>query len=417
MAMIGSILTGVTLVLGGLICLGAAPASAAASLSPGEGSGSTWCASYGGSDATNNGNPVSYDNVYACTTNNLKAEVTPFDTVGGFQCEELAARFVWNRYDLNVKTLNAVDFASVVHTADVSVPLYSNGTVNEPYLPGDIVSFNGIPGTSNATTGHVAVVIASSENSSGNGAVTVMQQDAGLAMQTFVVSNWSLQTAGSGITPRNFDAFATATSPSNPSAPTSVSASGDLLDYVTVSWTPSSGGVGGIAGYDVYRNSQLLATTSATTTSYVDSSLIHGTDLSYQVSAFDAAGNQSLLSSPASVYALEAEQATFALASQYGSTYCRRVGNPGSLATEQLECTTFNGTKWTDSISQGEDWGYDVGWSWVAQGGNPAYCRRVGNPGSLATEQLECTTFNGTKWTDSISQGEDWGYDVGWSWV
>ena len=73
-----------------------------------------------------------------------------------------------------------------------------------------------------------------------------------------------------------------------PSVPGSLTATANSSSTVAVSWAASSDNVG-VAGYRVFRNGTLLATT--TTTGYADSGLAPATAYSYTVVAFDAAGN------------------------------------------------------------------------------------------------------------------------------
>jgi hypothetical protein len=65
---------------------GIGPASA---FTPGEGTGKSWCATYGGTALG------SYRDVYACRPDRKTAGRTPFDTVDGFQPTELANRFLY----------------------------------------------------------------------------------------------------------------------------------------------------------------------------------------------------------------------------------------------------------------------------------------------------------------------------------
>ncbi|MDA8399888.1 MAG: CHAP domain-containing protein, partial [Actinomycetota bacterium] len=126
-------------------------------------------------------------------------------------CVELANRFLWNVYGdqpIFGTYLNGWNFASTVHS-DYAVPLDSNGVAGEPYEPGDIVSFTGNTNTPVAGEGHVAIVMASTENTQGNGSVTLFQQNSPYgATQTLTVSNWSLiMPSGAWVTPYQFDAF------------------------------------------------------------------------------------------------------------------------------------------------------------------------------------------------------------------
>ena len=82
-----------------------------------------------------------------------------------------------------------------------------------------------------------------------------------------------------------------------PSAPTNVTVTGTTSSTVSLSWTASTDNVG-VAGYDVYRNSALVGTTSSA--SFTDSGLAASTTYTYTVTAYDAAGNASAASSPVS---------------------------------------------------------------------------------------------------------------------
>ena len=206
-----------------------------------------------------------------------------------------------------------------------------------------------------------------------------------------------------------------------PGAPSSLMWQGDGANEVVLQWVPPSHGRSDVTGYDVYRNGTLLASvTGVSHTSYADAAVIPGTALSYTVKATDAQGNRSGPTPALTVNTANLQQGSFALGASYGPTYCRRGGDAGSVASQDLECTVFNGTTWTTSVSPGGiDWGYDIGWAWVSDQGNPAYCRRTGEPSAKFAEQnLACTVFDGTTWTTSFSPaGIDWGYDVGWGWA
>src|SRR5216110_2187518 len=82
-----------------------------------------------------------------------------------------------------------------------------------------------------------------------------------------------------------------------PSVPTGLTASAVSSSQINLSWTASSDNVG-VSGYRVYRNSTQIATTGAT--SFANMGLSPSTTYSYAVAAFDAAGNLSAQSSPAS---------------------------------------------------------------------------------------------------------------------
>src|SRR5437763_1345986 len=82
-----------------------------------------------------------------------------------------------------------------------------------------------------------------------------------------------------------------------PTVPTGLTASAASSSQINLSWTASSDNVG-VSGYRVYRNGTQIATTGAT--SFANTGLSPSTTYSYTVAAFDAAGNLSAQSSPAS---------------------------------------------------------------------------------------------------------------------
>src|SRR5438046_7137186 len=82
-----------------------------------------------------------------------------------------------------------------------------------------------------------------------------------------------------------------------PSVPTGLTASAVSSSQINLSWTASSDNVG-VSGYRVYRNGTQIATTGAT--SFANTGLSPSTTYSYNVEAYDAAGNVSAQSSTAS---------------------------------------------------------------------------------------------------------------------
>jgi chitodextrinase len=84
------------------------------------------------------------------------------------------------------------------------------------------------------------------------------------------------------------------TDTSPPTTPTGLLASALTSTQILLTWTASTDDVA-VDGYRINRDHQLLATSE--TTSYLDSGLTPSTSYCYNVSAYDAAGNVSLLSS------------------------------------------------------------------------------------------------------------------------
>jgi parallel beta-helix repeat protein len=85
-----------------------------------------------------------------------------------------------------------------------------------------------------------------------------------------------------------------------PAAPAGLSASAPVSTQVNLAWNASTDDVG-VSGYTLYRDGSMLATVSAATLTYSDGTVAAATSYSYSVDAFDAAGNHSAQSAPATV--------------------------------------------------------------------------------------------------------------------
>lgn len=87
-----------------------------------------------------------------------------------------------------------------------------------------------------------------------------------------------------------------------PSVPTNVTAKAPTAAAVNLSWTAATDNVG-VTSYKIYRNgsTNALATVTAPSTTFTDSTVSASTTYTYTVSAQDAAGNSSAQSSSASV--------------------------------------------------------------------------------------------------------------------
>ena len=92
-----------------------------------------------------------------------------------------------------------------------------------------------------------------------------------------------------------------------PSIPGGLTATALSATQIQLSWMASTDNVG-VAGYQLFRGSALISTTPNTT--FIDQPLTQNTSYTYTVKAFDAAGNVSGASSPASVTTLTAADTT-----------------------------------------------------------------------------------------------------------
>jgi Big-like domain-containing protein/purple acid phosphatase-like protein/fibronectin type III domain protein len=82
-----------------------------------------------------------------------------------------------------------------------------------------------------------------------------------------------------------------------PSVPTGLTATAISSSQVNLSWTASTDNLG-VTGYNIYRGGTKISTSTSTT--FQDGGLAASTTFSYTVAAFDAAGNNSAQSTPAS---------------------------------------------------------------------------------------------------------------------
>lgn len=92
-----------------------------------------------------------------------------------------------------------------------------------------------------------------------------------------------------------------------PTVPTNLIATAASTTQVNLGWTASTDNVG-VAGYTVLRGDTPIATTSAT--AYNDAGLTANTNYMYTVQAFDAAGNVSAASAPATATTLVSSDTT-----------------------------------------------------------------------------------------------------------
>ena len=85
-----------------------------------------------------------------------------------------------------------------------------------------------------------------------------------------------------------------------PSVPTALTASVPSPGQVALAWSASTDNVG-VVGYRVYRNGSITPLATSATTSFSDATVSQLTTYTYEVTAVDAAGNESARSSLASV--------------------------------------------------------------------------------------------------------------------
>ncbi len=138
-----------------------------------------------------------------------------------------------------------------------------------------------------------------------------------------------------------------------PTAPTSLSATAINSLTINLSWTASTDNIG-IAGYQVYRNGVLVTTLYQTGTTYSDSQLNPSTAYTYQVLAFDGAGNISTASNTAnaSTPAGNVYPTDLALNKPYTASLAASSSYPDPNGTK-LTDGVFGSAVYTDPAWQG----------------------------------------------------------------
>src|SRR2546428_5353185 len=89
-----------------------------------------------------------------------------------------------------------------------------------------------------------------------------------------------------------------------PSIPIALTPTAVSSPQINLAWIPPSDTVG-VAGYKIFRNGVHVATSSGA--AYQDTGLPPATSFKYTVAAFDAAGNTSMQSAPATAVKLFAQ--------------------------------------------------------------------------------------------------------------
>jgi hypothetical protein len=126
-------------------------------------------------------------------------------TLDGFQCVELADRWLAMAYGLNVVLGNgdkiASNYYAAYHSSHPEMRLIANGTAGGAPKPGDVISFSHSKSFTDSDGGHVAVVVkGGTVNSAGNGEIYIAQENIGGGLsfthQELTVSGWKVSGEG-----------------------------------------------------------------------------------------------------------------------------------------------------------------------------------------------------------------------------
>ena len=119
--------------------------------------------------------------------------------IPGYQCVEFSERYLYYKY--GVKTLGATNGDQVVdHYVAWYPSLFKaipNGTTGQAPVEGDVLSFSDVSTFNGKSGGHTGVVQSSSVNSSGNGSITIIEENGGKSAangsQVLRVSGWKVR--------------------------------------------------------------------------------------------------------------------------------------------------------------------------------------------------------------------------------
>ena len=134
---------------------------------------------------------------------------------------------------------------------------------------------------------------------------------------------------------------AASTDVTNPTDPATLGAAAISSGRIDLSWTASTDDVG-VVGYDILRNGSLLTAVGAVTT-FSDTTVAPSTAYTYQVRAFDAAGNRSGLSPSASATTPAAPSTTTSTFAPTADAYVSEAtpsANVGTSTTLRVDAGT-----------------------------------------------------------------------------
>lgn len=176
-----------------------------------------------------------------------------------------------------------------------------------------------------------------------------------------------------------------------PSIPASVSATVLSPSRININWSASSDiGCSGFAGYKVYRNGSLLATTPAT--GLFDNGLAANTAYSYTVVAYDNAGNNSNPSSSANATTWPLVAANLSTTSW---NWLKRNSNPPRIDPDVV-CTG----------SGGSGSGYTYAWQFVSGDGQTSVVNPTGSSTKWSRSvPTNITTFYTSTWRCLVTDG------------
>ncbi|HEX4290766.1 MAG TPA: putative Ig domain-containing protein [Trebonia sp.] len=113
----------------------------------------------------------------------------------GYQCVEFSERYLYYRYGVTMGISTNGDQVAAHYAAKYPAKfmIVKSGTPNRAPVAGDVLSMAKVPGFDGADGGHTGVVQSSSVNASGNGTVTIVEENAvSSGVQVLRDANWNV---------------------------------------------------------------------------------------------------------------------------------------------------------------------------------------------------------------------------------
>jgi hypothetical protein len=113
----------------------------------------------------------------------------------GYQCVEFSERYLFYRYGVTMGVSTDGDQVAAHYAAKYPAKfmIVKSGTPNRAPVAGDVLSMAKVPGFDGADGGHTAVVQSSSVNASGDGTVTIVEENAvASGVQVLKVADWNV---------------------------------------------------------------------------------------------------------------------------------------------------------------------------------------------------------------------------------
>jgi hypothetical protein len=120
-------------------------------------------------------------------------------TTPGYQCVEFSERYLYYRYGvtMGISTNGDQIVGHYVSKYPSKFKAIANGSVGEPPVAGDVLSFSNSANFSSNSGGHTAVVQSSSVDVSGNGTLTIVDENAvASGVESLSVSSWNVHYSG-----------------------------------------------------------------------------------------------------------------------------------------------------------------------------------------------------------------------------